>query len=77
MGIYKVLENKFIFNLGQAIMAPRVVRNIRKKLFEALIFGETRDYRVLELGCGTGHFSVQKNNVEYIGPRTTVLSRYL
>ncbi len=65
--LYRILENKFIFNLIQQILAPGMFRNIWKRLNAALEAEIGRTIRVLELGCGTGYFSLDRPAVEYIG----------
>lgn len=65
--IYSILENKLIYNLSQALLAPNGVRNLRRQIDPCLAFDDSRSYRVLELGCGTGYFSVNRPNVQYVG----------
>lgn len=65
--IYSILENRIVYNLSQAILAPRGVSNLRRRVDPYLNIDGAHRYRVLELGCGTGSFSLQRSNVRYTG----------
>jgi ubiquinone/menaquinone biosynthesis C-methylase UbiE len=67
MGLYRLLENRHVYDLIQTLLAPGATRNIREKLFQHFVFDGAKDYRVLELGCGTGTFSLDRNNIRYVG----------
>jgi SAM-dependent methyltransferase len=72
--VYALLENRHIYNLTQAVLAPHAVQNLRSRLAPYLRFNSDRTIRALELGCGTGDFSLDLPHIRYSG--TDVNPRY-